>query len=189
MSLERLMEYVIYTLTIAVPLCTVMGLWRISYLRKNNHKPTFKDEVPKWMFIFYMFSLYIITVFRADFNLQHILTRPAELQKVNSIPLVEMLKLLDYGYIWSFTYNFIGNIFWFLPYGFLLPMVSNKKISWMKVILKGALISFSIEVLQFIFVTGIADVDDIIFNTIGTIIGLIAYKMLRDVHYKLNDRK
>jgi glycopeptide antibiotics resistance protein len=40
------------------------------------------------------------------------------------------------------------------------------------------LISFACEVFQYIFVCGDADIDDIIANTLGAIIGVVLYKLI-----------
>ena len=43
----------------------------------------------------------------------------------------------------------------------------------------GAFVSSSIEILQYILCTGVTDIDDVIFNTLGTIIGYCIWKVLK----------
>ncbi|GAQ02491.1 antibiotic resistance protein VanZ [Companilactobacillus farciminis] len=39
----------------------------------------------------------------------------------------------------------------------------------------GAMISVSIEALQFVLNTGVTDIDDVIFNTLGAVVGYLLY--------------
>ena len=64
----------------------------------------------------------------------------------------------------------IMNVLVFIPLGLLLGMACKKKI-WWKILGIGLLISFSIEVLQFCFMKGHCELDDVIHNTIGCFLG------------------
>ncbi len=61
----------------------------------------------------------------------------------------------------------VANIAMFIPIGLLFPFVFN----WKKGILISFLFSILIEVLQFITHRGLAEIDDVISNTIGLLIG------------------
>lgn len=67
--------------------------------------------------------------------------------------------------------NIIGNLVLLLPWGFIAPLVFSKLNNIKRIALSGFLISFAAEVIQYFFSLGIADVDDLIYNTIGTVIG------------------
>lgn len=71
--------------------------------------------------------------------------------------------------IWS---GLILNILLLVPFGILVPIVTNSKASAVKLILAGAIFSFSIEFLQLLTRRGWFDVDDIINNTLGAFIGV-----------------
>lgn len=83
----------------------------------------------------------------------------------------------------SITRNLLGNIFLTTPLGIFLPILWRNKFGKIRsIILFGLIISFSIEVLQYI--EGIifpsiyirtSDINDIIFNTLGTILGYFVY--------------
>lgn len=70
--------------------------------------------------------------------------------------------------------NVLGNILLFVPFGFILPalMKKEKRI----VILYGVLLSLSIETVQLLFALGSMDVDDLMFNTLGTALGYGLFK-------------
>ena len=57
--------------------------------------------------------------------------------------------------------------------------INRSKGTWLLTIIEGALFSFGIETAQFILGTGMADIDDLIFNTLGAIIGVTLYKGYR----------
>ena len=78
----------------------------------------------------------------------------------------------------------VMNVIVFIPLGALSAIVFQRK-KWWKVILLGSLISFSVEILQFIFKRGYAEVNDIIYNTLSCMIGygiccLILYIIYRE---------
>lgn len=69
----------------------------------------------------------------------------------------------------------ILNLVLFVPVGFLLRVVF-RKMTWWKVILTGACLSMSIETLQLFFQKGCCDFNDLLFNTLGCMLG---YGILR----------
>ncbi len=75
-------------------------------------------------------------------------------------------------------YNIVGNILMFFPLGFLCAFLWPKKISLLKVILIGCLLSLVIEIVQVTTYRGIAEIDDIINNTFGTLCGYCIQKIL-----------
>jgi glycopeptide antibiotics resistance protein len=66
--------------------------------------------------------------------------------------------------------NIIGNIILLVPLGFLIPFVFTK-INWKQIIVASILCSFIIEGIQAILHIGIFDIDDVILNALGIIIG------------------
>ena len=66
--------------------------------------------------------------------------------------------------------NIIGNIILLVPFGFLIPFVFTK-INWKQIIVVSILCSFIIEGIQAILHIGIFDIDDVILNALGIIIG------------------
>ena len=74
--------------------------------------------------------------------------------------------------------NLVANIVTFIPLGFFMTMFFKKfnKISTMAVF--SVIIIFIIEVLQFIFNVGVFDIDDIILNSLGCIIGFGLFKLI-----------
>lgn len=113
-------------------------------------------------------------------------------RSVNIIPFASIIK--DIGQIGSaydgdvlfmiglIVRNVGGNVLLLMPLGFLAPLIWNKFNKVKNTILLGFIISVSIELLQLIesLVNGwgrITDIDDVICNVLGSIIGYSIYKI------------
>lgn len=123
------------------------------------------------MLFIYLVVLFKITVFRSNFCITHLFVNG----KLNLLPFIELKEIFEKQGLWQFIYLFIGNIIWFTPFGYLLPLIADKKINMFTMALYGLSLSLLIESLQFIFGTGISEVDDLILNTLGAIIGFVLY--------------
>jgi glycopeptide antibiotics resistance protein len=75
----------------------------------------------------------------------------------------------------SFVVNILGNIIAFAPFGFLLPLLNIKFRKFFYVTFLSLMFSLVIETIQLIFKVGIFDVDDIMMNTIGGVIGYLTF--------------
>ena len=73
--------------------------------------------------------------------------------------------------------NIILNIMMFVPFGFLLPLVSKKFQVFWKTYLAGFLFTFLIEMTQLLFNLGICELDDFMNNTVGAMIGYGFYRL------------
>ena len=67
--------------------------------------------------------------------------------------------------------NIILNILMFVPIGFIMPLLLKKCENWYITYLVGFGITLFIEILQLISKRGIFEIDDIINNTLGCVIG------------------
>ena len=69
------------------------------------------------------------------------------------------------------------NVVVFIPVGLLLGS-AFKQMTWWKALLIGCSISITIEALQFWFMKGFSELDDVMHNTVGCIMGYIIYSIL-----------
>ena len=69
----------------------------------------------------------------------------------------------------------IMNVVVFVPVGLLLG-IAFKQMTWWKALLIGCSISVTIESLQFFFMRGFSEVDDVMHNTLGCLIGWLMVK-------------
>lgn len=121
-----------------------------------------------------IFSLYIIAVFtvvgiptvgtfRVDFGF-------------NLVPLIDIVNSP-----FEYTKNTILNIILFMPLGFLVPAIWKNYRSIKTMFFMGFALSVSIELLQ-IFTFRLTDIDDLITNTAGAVIG---YYIAKRCSFKL----
>ena len=75
--------------------------------------------------------------------------------------------------------NLAGNIFAFLPLGIILPVINQKNVRFLRILLSAVLFSGLIELLQLLYHVGIFDVDDIFLNTCGAVLGYFVYLRFR----------
>lgn len=132
----------------------------------------------KIMFIVYIAVLLLFVVFKVlpDLhvfgNIQDIYrNRSYGYHKFNLIPFKTIWKYTrSIGYDYAFI-NLFGNIIPFMPFGFLLPLFMKKKMNFWKTAAAGMAFSLACEITQDLTMTGFFDVDDIILNTLGVMVG------------------
>lgn len=73
--------------------------------------------------------------------------------------------------------NIFGNLFLFLPMGLYLPCLFKKLASFGKFILSILAILIAVEILQLFLRRGVFDIDDLILNILGAIIGFGIWKI------------
>ena len=105
--------------------------------------------------------------------------------RVNLIPFV---NLFDYDNRRDLLLNVIGNAAMFIPSGIVLPVIYKKLNNFIKVVGAGALISLCIEIIQLPFSVRASDVDDLILNTAGVVVGYGVYALVRSIKRKDNKR-
>ena len=124
-----------------------------------------------FIFIIYILIILKLTIFR--FNVHY-----AERQ-LNLTLFADLIKTYKNTGIQEFLRLFLGNIGWFVPFGFLLPILLKRK-NILTVIIWGAVFSFCIETTQFIFRKGVAELDDLILNVVGVVIGYFMYTVFAE---------
>lgn len=75
------------------------------------------------------------------------------------------------------TYHYFLNIFLLIPFGILMPLLFSSCRTFIRVFVSGFGLSLAIELSQLVN-PRISDVDDLIMNTLGALIGYILYKLL-----------
>ena len=88
---------------------------------------------------------------------------------------VELARRGNWRY---FTYLFVGNLIWFAPAGVLTRLRGGKL--W-QAALAGFLLSLGVETGQFLLGSGVSELDDLILNTLGAIIGFALTALLISV--------
>ncbi len=84
--------------------------------------------------------------------------------------------------------NLGGNVVGFMPFGFILPIVSRRGRVWYNAFLLGFFLSLCIEATQLVFKVGSFDVDDLLLNTIGGILGFLTYRTVQEIRIRRRRR-
>ena len=133
-----------------------------------------RKKIIGWVIaIVYMAVLLRITVFRSDFLKHDLFTNGC----LHYLPLDNYMQMLRDREYFVFLYLFVGNIIWFIPFGFLLPFLTGRPKTVPMILLSGFLLSFAIEFSQYAFGTGDTELDDLVLNTLGTLLGFLIYRV------------
>lgn len=141
---------------------TLIKAKKINYLR----------EIFKGLFFIYFQVVLYFTFYplRIDYSIENNFY-------INYIPIVETLSMLQIN-LRIGLHNVIGNILMFVPLGMFIPFLFKKRDKFWYVFACGFLGSLFIEVNQLFLGDRATDIDDVIFNTLGTVIGYILFKFI-----------
>ena len=109
--------------------------------------------------------------------------------RINLLPVV---YLFDYPIFREALINFIGNTAMFIPLGIVWPSVFKKLDTHGKVIAAGVGYSLLIEIFQLPFFDRVSDIDDLILNSLGFLMGYGIYLLVRTlkrIHVRRRGRK
>jgi len=119
--------------------------------------------------IYILILLYLLFVRDMDFH-------GGQFISINIVPFMTIknyTSLIAYGRYRLFIINVLGNIVVFIPFGYLVIKYFMKYQKKYILIIFAICIPCTIEITQYIFHLGILDVDDVILNFIGIIIGYL----------------
>ena len=98
---------------------------------------------------------------------------------LNAIPVQNILHSYDvfkaHNELHHFYSNLFGNFLLFIPFPFFLFFIVGVQ-TRKTAVLCSLLFSTSIELTQFVFKKGVADIDDILLNVLGAIAGIFMYE-------------
>lgn len=96
---------------------------------------------------------------------------------------------IDYSYMLNSFENLVGNIVVFIPFGFLLPYVMKWGRNFLVMLLNAFALVLGIEVFQLFSAFGAFDVDDILLNCFGAVLGYMAYHAYETVKKWRHNKK
>ncbi|WP_052380665.1 VanZ family protein [Paenibacillus camerounensis] len=140
------------------------------------------------LFAVYIYVLFKIILFKfspIDYRfLWHQLQRSPDtilrqLRLGNFTPLETVFNTFDPITVTKLV-NFAGNIALFMPYGIFIALLSsNRQLSWFGVMIRSFGLSAVLECAQGLFSIGTFDVDDLLLNTLGGLLGYVLLRMWR----------
>nr|WP_122013080.1 VanZ family protein [Maliibacterium massiliense] len=123
--------------------------------------------------------LYMAALLSQTVSFAHLFSGPWRvLGTVNLAPLATIKGMLAQGWNTYSLINLAGNVAMFAPLGLLLPLLYARATPLWRTALWGMLASLCIEVCQLFCARG-ADVDDVLLNTLGALLGYGLYAMAR----------
>ena len=140
---------------------------------KDHTKKLWKNAVRLFFYLYIIVLSYFLffseSFGRGNFSIEY---------RYNLELLVEIKRFIKYrqqvGFD-VFVINILGNIIAFMPFGFLLPMIHEKYRRFFRVAFYSLFFSLVVEAIQMLSRVGIFDVDDILLNTIGGILGYLLF--------------
>lgn len=136
------------------------------------------DKILKWIKIV-VFILYIsVLVYFLFFADMYGRTSGSTNYRYNLTPFKEIKRFIMYSDklgVYTVCENLIGNVVAFLPFGIFLPILTNHKLKFFSVTMFTFDLTLLIELTQLICKVGSFDVDDIILNTLGGMLGYLMF--------------
>jgi len=172
---EYIRDKIHYAINITMPMIivsvVVLILLRIIYLIKNKQKIVLYKDLTYLSFVIYLLSLFQLV------TLQDAVSWSTN----NFVPLKEITRYNIGSTL--FIKNVIGNILLFVPFGLFISYILKSK-RWFEPFIITIICSLTIEIVQ-LSIGRVFDVDDILLNLIGGVIGYLLYKLLRYISNKL----
>ena len=157
---------------VTITTLAIMSL-RVTYLIKNKRKFIFYEEVLSLLFVIYLLMFFQVVTYQDVISYGN-----------NFIPFKEVTR---YSIGSSLFYkNVVGNILLFMPYGFFASYylrLDKKRLAFLLILI----VSLSIECVQ-LLIGRCFDVDDILLNLIGGMIGYFVYRLLDLITDKMSRR-
>ena len=164
--------FTINSWTILVPIFVLLLLAMIILAKFKKLKYTYLQYALITTFVIYLLSVIHLILFPIDVNIGLYANQAPWYSSINFIPIITIdLK------------TFILNIVMLVPFGMYLPLINSKFDSTKKVARMAVIISLSIEILQSIISVTLgngrtSDINDIIANTLGAVVGYILINKL-----------
>ncbi len=157
---------------IVISIVIIVSLRIVDILIKKE-KIVFYKEILKLFFVIYILCLFQVVTYK-DVNYGG----------MNFIPFKEMFRYDVGSYL--FYKNILGNMLLFAPFGFFVGYIFNANKTYIIFILS-IIASCSIEITQ-LSIGRVFDVDDIILNVLGSLLGYFIYKMLFKFNSKIPEK-
>ena len=141
------------------------------------------------LFIVYVLLLIYFLFFSEEYGRT---ARADQAFRYNLVPFLEIRRFWMYREqlgLGTLCINLLGNILGFVPFGCILPVISDQMRNGFVVTLGGFCFSLTAEVIQLVTKAGCFDVDDLILNTFGAALGYVLFVICNHIRRKYNGKK
>ncbi len=143
------------------------GLIAFLFYRKGKLRGSALAAVP--LLTFYMAFVLTITIIERNTTVR---------------PRIQLVLFWTYDAIRQGSTDLRAEIFWniilFIPIGILISMLLSRKTRWLTILI-GAFLSAGIELTQLYLHRGLFEFDDMVHNTLGTIIGMCLFLIVNGI--------
>lgn len=174
------MNYSVFTEVLFLIILGIFFLW-LNTKTKKSHAHKFLKFL--WLIVFMAYVailLWAALVSRGE-GYEH---------SLNLEPLYSYKFVLKIYNSFDVFKQIVDNILVFIPFGLLLPASFNAKCrfrNYFLVVLAGFALSFCIEAVQYVYSIGFTEVDDLINNTWGCIVGCGIYALTDKIEMQGSD--
>ena len=173
--------WVISTLPFLIPYHILLT----SQSKKIGNKLSIERIVIVYIFVYYLTGVLSFTGIPSIMDIVHNSFGIITPKGLNFPP--DEINLIPFRWLTEGVRPYIENILLFIPLGFMLPWIWKKyKVLW-KTALSGITFSLIIELSQ-LFNFRITDIDDLLMNTLGALIGWVIFRLLKEHLSKLQDK-
>ena len=156
-----------------------------SQCKKIGCKMSTGHIVTVYVFVYYLTGVLSFTGIPSIMDIVHNSFGIITPKGLNIPP--DEINLIPFLWITEGVRPYIENILLFMPLGFMLPCIWKKyEVLW-KTALSGITFSLIIELCQ-LFNGRITDIDDLLMNTLGALIGWVIFRLLKAHLSKLQDK-
>ena len=152
------------TLPMVIVTVVVAVVLRLTYLIKNKEHIILYKELFMLTFIIYILCLFQVVTIQDTVSWS----------SNNFIPFKEIMRY-DFGSR-LFMRNVIGNVILFVPFGYFVAYILKSGKIYLPLLIT-LITSVTIELVQ-LYIGRVFDIDDILLNVVGGIIGYLIYKII-----------
>ena len=138
-----------------------------------------------WILFYIYILLLSYFLFFSERHGRDLLTQEYNLQLFKEIK--RFIKYREQIGLEGFIVNICGNVIAFMPYGFLLPLLNRAYRKFYIIGVLSVLFSLIVESVQLILKVGVFDVDDILMNSLGGILGYLVFLITHSIYKHMAD--
>lgn len=160
-----------------------------------------KDNKKRWKFVFLVYILILIKLIIFKYPWERLMEIAGSWEKgviLEGLSTANFtlgksirmyIKYFNKFPFWNGFANLVGNILVFIPYGFVLPKAYPRCGKWWRIFYCAVGFVMCVELFQLFSAFGAFDVDDILLNVSGAMIGYSLFWILRKIEIGIKVKK
>lgn len=156
-----MIKYLPYGMLIGIPVSAILLFAALKLGKRKDKKPA--ALLPVVVFGFYLALMMVITFLSRESG---------------SRDGMDLKLFATWGINTRNNAYVVENVLLFIPYGFVLAWADARQRNFFRNLFTGALTSLAIECMQLVTGRGFFQIDDILTNILGTILGFLCYWLL-----------